>query len=209
MSICETCQKEHDGTYGSGRFCSQVCSRKYSSIINKEQKNRNLSIALKKSAANNPDYGFKNPNRRKAAILVGTKSRKSKYIEKIHDPNIRKYISTDAQRKLVISEQNGCCNVCGNSEWLGNPITLELEHKDGNTTNNVRQNLEALCPNCHSYTKTWRGRNKNKEHTIVSDETLLVALKEQPSIRKALISVGLAGKGGNYKRCYQLLANQV
>ena len=29
--ICENCGKEHDGTYGSGRFCSKECARSYSS----------------------------------------------------------------------------------------------------------------------------------------------------------------------------------
>ncbi|UDY22983.1 HNH endonuclease signature motif containing protein [Nocardioides sp. Kera G14] len=51
------------------------------------------------------------------------------------------------------------CNRCGLTEWLGRPIALELEHRDGNPDNNALENLELLCPNCHAQTSTYRGRN--------------------------------------------------
>lgn len=65
-------------------------------------------------------------------------------------------------RKRVFFEQGFECNKCHLNSWLGIPITLELEHKDGNNKNHSRENLEALCPNCHSQTNTWKGRNINK-----------------------------------------------
>lgn len=52
------------------------------------------------------------------------------------------------------------CNRCGNTHWMGQNISLELEHKDGNHRNNSLDNLELLCPNCHAQTSTYRGRNK-------------------------------------------------
>lgn len=54
------------------------------------------------------------------------------------------------------------CNSCNLSEWLGKPIPLELEHIDGNNSNHLLENLEMLCPNCHSFTSTYRGRNKKQ-----------------------------------------------
>lgn len=42
------------------------------------------------------------------------------------------------------------CECCGNTEWMGYPIPLELHHKDGNHFNNELSNLELLCPNCHA-----------------------------------------------------------
>lgn len=54
------------------------------------------------------------------------------------------------------------CEICGISEWNGNPLTLELHHKDGNHHNNKYKNLEILCPNCHSQTSTFRFKNKGK-----------------------------------------------
>lgn len=52
------------------------------------------------------------------------------------------------------------CNKCKNTEWLGEPIPLELEHIDGDSTNHMIDNLELLCPNCHAKTSTYRGKNK-------------------------------------------------
>lgn len=42
------------------------------------------------------------------------------------------------------------CNSCGISEWLGEPLVLEIDHIDGQYWNNQRENLQFLCPNCHS-----------------------------------------------------------
>lgn len=52
------------------------------------------------------------------------------------------------------------CVSCNNTTWLDEPIPLELEHKDGNSTNHCINNLELLCPNCHAKTSTYRGKNK-------------------------------------------------
>lgn len=41
------------------------------------------------------------------------------------------------------------CERCGNSEWMGAPIPLELHHKDFNHYNNSFDNLQILCSNCH------------------------------------------------------------
>lgn len=91
---------------------------------------------------------------------------------------------------------------CGLDEWLGEKLVLELEHKDGNNQNNIRENLEALCPNCHSLTPTWRGRNKS--NVKVTDKDLLIALANTKNIHQALLSVGLAAKGTNYGRAKAL-----
>jgi hypothetical protein len=58
--------------------------------------------------------------------------------------------------------KNAKCERCGITEWLGQKIALELEHKDGNKYNNTLSNLEILCPNCHSLTSTYRAKNKKK-----------------------------------------------
>lgn len=42
------------------------------------------------------------------------------------------------------------CERCLISEWMDNPVPLELHHKDRNKFNNSFENLEILCPNCHS-----------------------------------------------------------
>jgi predicted RNA-binding Zn-ribbon protein involved in translation (DUF1610 family) len=52
------------------------------------------------------------------------------------------------------------CTGCGNrGEWNGRPMTLELDHTDGDRSNNAIENLRFLCPNCHSQTITYAGKN--------------------------------------------------
>lgn len=52
------------------------------------------------------------------------------------------------------------CARCGISEWCGAPLSLELHHINGRKHDNRRDNLELLCPNCHSQTPNWGGRNR-------------------------------------------------
>ena len=53
------------------------------------------------------------------------------------------------------------CSRCGNDgQWYDAPLTLQLEHKNGISNDHRLENLEFLCPNCHSQTRTYAGRNK-------------------------------------------------
>jgi hypothetical protein len=51
------------------------------------------------------------------------------------------------------------CARCSRDRWEDSPIPLELDHIDGDRTNNLLSNLRLLCPNCHALTPTYRGRN--------------------------------------------------
>ena len=65
-------------------------------------------------------------------------------------------------RRYLFEKYDNKCSECGWSKI--NPYTgslpLEVEHIDGDATNNKEENLTLLCPNCHSLTKTYRGANK-------------------------------------------------
>lgn len=52
------------------------------------------------------------------------------------------------------------CECCGIKDWNGKPITFQLHHKDGNTINNVLENIILLCPNCHSQTENYRNQKR-------------------------------------------------
>ena len=62
------------------------------------------------------------------------------------------------KRWLVL--QNNSCFVCGISSWNGKPIVLDLEHKNGDSTDNSKENVCLICPNCHSQTTTYKGANR-------------------------------------------------
>ncbi len=55
------------------------------------------------------------------------------------------------------------CESCNLTKWLEKPIPLELDHIDGDNTNNELINLRLLCPNCHALTPTYRGLNKKNK----------------------------------------------
>lgn len=124
-------------------------------------------------------------------------------IKKIADTPFEELTAT-LQRRVIFESQNGACNKCGNTHWLGELIPLELEHKNGEHHDNRRDNVELLCPNCHAMTDTYRGRNKRKNMGRISDEQIVEALKTTPTIRQALLAVGLAAKGNNYVRAKRL-----
>jgi hypothetical protein len=54
------------------------------------------------------------------------------------------------------------CEECGINEWNGKPIVCELDHVNGNPEDHRLENLRVLCPNCHSQTPTYCGKNKKK-----------------------------------------------
>lgn len=70
-------------------------------------------------------------------------------------------VTTRRDLKIYLSEKYGYkCFECLESIWRGKILSLELDHIDGNASNNLPLNLRLLCPNCHSITPTWKGRNK-------------------------------------------------
>lgn len=53
------------------------------------------------------------------------------------------------------------CAKCGNKgEWLGEKLVLQLDHINGKNNDHRIENLRFLCPNCHSITDTYAGKNR-------------------------------------------------
>jgi transposase len=54
------------------------------------------------------------------------------------------------------------CAECGITTWRGRALPLELHHINGDGKDNRLENLALLCPNCHSLTDSWGGRNSRR-----------------------------------------------
>jgi len=154
--FCEYCNKEHLGNFGSGRFCSNYCAKGFSTKKDRLEINKKISISLK-------GKGFHGGR-------PFEKGHKSYWNEVSHKKasetrirNIKNFIYNSSWENLgysqkrvrVLYEQKGKCNNCGLITWGNSKLSLEYHHKDGDSCNNVRNNVEFLCPNCHSQTKTY------------------------------------------------------
>ena len=68
------------------------------------------------------------------------------------------------KKRLIRKGVNDICAVCGQEPlWNGHKLVLQLDHINGDRTDNRVENLRILCPNCHSQTPSYRGKSlKNK-----------------------------------------------
>jgi 5-methylcytosine-specific restriction endonuclease McrA len=66
----------------------------------------------------------------------------------------------DTIRKMLTETIGYSCDSCGIDNWQGQKLTLQVDHIDGDASNNKPNNLRLICPNCHSQTKTFGARNK-------------------------------------------------
>lgn len=97
---------------------------------------------------------------------------KKKYLPKLSENSS---LSSSNVKNLVyrLKLKDNKCEICGLSTWRGEPIQCELHHINGDTTDNRIENLQILCPNCHSQTDNFRSRNRTKVLSA-QEETLEV-----------------------------------
>lgn len=82
---------------------------------------------------------------------------------KVSGKTVKKYLL----KKNILPYR--CC-ICDLSTWNEKPLILQLDHTNGIFNDNRIENLRWLCPNCHSQTPTYRGRNKSISQRVQKTE---------------------------------------
>lgn len=198
--FCLKCGKELNNT--QKKFCSKSCSAKYNNCLisdaSKEKRNKSLIEFYKKVNLNN----------NKEHIKVDNNQKKCKQCnEAINNSNISSYYKTyknemrheqyykyflnhpEAFNKPnytpkrfkydFIKEQQGYCAICGCEQiHNGKKLVFVLDHIDGDASNNKRENLRCICPNCDSQTDTFKSKNKNSTRRNYWKEKIINGLSK-------------------------------
>jgi predicted transcriptional regulator len=82
--------------------------------------------------------------------------------------NNEKYCSGNYTPKsfkdFFIKEQNNKCKICEiEPEWMGKKLVFIIDHIDGDASNNKRENIRLICPNCDSQTDTFKSKTKKSK----------------------------------------------
>ncbi len=152
MFSCERCGAEHDGSFGSGRFCGLRCSKQQGGMATAEKRK-----IVPYQSGMKPYKEFVHSTC--GQTFIGTRSINE---HRKHCKSSLEYedFKKDRKRKQILLEER-ChrCEVCKNTEWMGQPIPLEFDHIDGDPWNHDKTNHRLICPNCHAQTPTHAGRN--------------------------------------------------
>lgn len=201
--MCEYgCGQEAKYQLKNGKWC---CSKNYQSCSELKRKNSEKIKQLYSKNKLDAKSNYRKLSKQKKEKMNWSKGKCLIPFQDVFCENT--FWSTSLLKKYISFYQlkENVCEQCGIEKWNGKQIVLECHHLDGDKTNNKLQNLKLLCPNCHSQTQTFRGRNINSNRKKVTDEYFIKILKEQKNIRKALIRLGLAPFGANYDRAKKLL----
>jgi hypothetical protein len=85
----------------------------------------------------------------------------------VEDPDWKGNNQSLKKRLIKEREWEDKCEMCGlGPEWMGHPLILQLDHINGKNTDNRVENLRILCPNCHSITETFCGKQRKKKFSV-------------------------------------------
>lgn len=169
-NICKHCKSSLPYAIRSNSFCSKTCAAKTNNVLFPKRKRKNEdTLSLSKKIYRRKDSNTPN-------CMCGWCKKE------IYN---KKYCSNKCHSKLLFQDSflkwynnevipiskitlKNCletlygykCAECNISEYDGERLMLHLEHIDGNALNNKRGNICLLCPNCHSQTSTYKGRNR-------------------------------------------------
>lgn len=179
---------------GQTKFCCKSCAVTYNNrqrdksvyekVASKLRKEKIKRQTLVKITTKNKCLvcGKEIPNSRK--YCSDTCSNKQKHIDayKEYLENTNNYCRGNYEPKrfkdFFLKEQDNKCAICGCSpEHNGKPLVFVLDHIDGDASNNKRENLRMVCPNCDSQLDTFKSKNKHSTRRNYWKENIIKNIK--------------------------------
>jgi hypothetical protein len=157
---CKHCNKEFNKnpfeikkSKSGNHFCSSSCSASYNNSYRARKDRR-------------PDFTCLNCKTTKKSSHNGQKYCNQKcqhsYFKKLRAKKLEAGENLTANNcKTYYLDKEAKCSCCNLKEWNGKPIPLELDHINGDGTDNTLKNTRLLCPNCHAQTDTYKSKNSD------------------------------------------------
>lgn len=83
-------------------------------------------------------------------------------------------------KDFFLKEQNNKCSICNEEPvWQNLPLVFVLDHIDGDASNNKRNNLRLVCPNCDSQLDTFKSKNKNSTRRNYWKEKIIKTMEDE------------------------------
>lgn len=176
---CECCELEHDGTYGSGRFCCKVCARAFSTKSKRKEINERVSEKLKgKPSGNKGKKGKKLTEEQRQRFLLAVKNRKKPQLKtRVSEKekrarNVAKVMAYRARKRSAITETTDLDLIKKIYETC--PEGYEVDHIHSLSTGGLhhQDNLQYLpkSENCR------KGAARDYDKTLAIDWRTVVSL---------------------------------
>ena len=170
QTYCEYCGQPLNKR--GNKYCSSKCSEA-----------KKHDAAYKDFLENNEKYcrgNYTPKNFKKDFFKKGKYKLEKKELDKLikvvnEKTNLLKQENTKYDENIeFLNEQNGVCAICGCEPFHnGKSLTFILDHIDGDASNNKRDNLRLICPNCDSQLETFKSKNKNSTRRNYWKEKIL------------------------------------
>lgn len=155
-NYCIQCNKSLDYIHRGNKFCSHSCS----AIKNNTGTKRGPSKSNNKSICQECSLAFKNKSNSRGkfcSVACCELAQKKRFKQQFEQGILSERSSI---KKYIVERDTYKCSECSIKDWQGKPISLHLDHIDGNPGNNLPNNFRLLCPNCHSQTLSYGSKNK-------------------------------------------------